>query len=66
MKWVDHAELVGDEKYLKKFWPENLKGTGNLEDTGHSHRSEYNIKVDLKDVGWLSVDWVHFAHCTVQ
>jgi hypothetical protein len=43
------------------FWPENLKGTGKLEDIRHSHRLEYNIKMDLKDVGWLSVDWIHFT-----
>jgi hypothetical protein len=26
------------------------------------HRWEYNIKMDLMEVGWEDLDWIHVAH----
>jgi hypothetical protein len=27
----------------------------------YRHRLEYNIRVDLKEIGWESVDWIHLG-----
>jgi hypothetical protein len=27
----------------------------------HSHRWEDNVRVDLREIGWESVDWMHLA-----
>jgi len=27
----------------------------------HRHRFEDNIRMDLKEVGWKGVDWIHLA-----
>jgi hypothetical protein len=32
----------------------------------HRCRSEDNIKMDLKEIGWLGVDWTHLAWDTVH
>jgi len=49
----------------KQFWSERLKGGDHLEDLGIDGR--HNIKMDLREVGWESVDWIHLAqdgqHC---
>jgi hypothetical protein len=29
-------------------------------------RWEDNIKIDLKEIGWDDVDWIHMAQDTVQ
>jgi hypothetical protein len=41
-----------------KFWLENLKARDHSEDR---RRFEDNIRMDLWEVGWEGVDWVHWA-----
>jgi hypothetical protein len=36
------------------FWSENLKGRPR-------RRWEDNIRMDLRKVGWVGVDWMHLA-----
>jgi hypothetical protein len=41
-----------------KFWPENLKGRDHLEDR---HRCQVNIIMELWEIAWEGVDWIHLA-----
>ena len=40
------------------FWWENLRERDHSEDR---YRLEDNIKMDLKEVGWVSTDWIDLA-----
>jgi hypothetical protein len=35
-----------------RFWPENLEGRDHSEDS---------IRMDLMEIGWEGVDWMHLA-----
>jgi hypothetical protein len=37
---------------LTKVWLENLKGI-------HRHRWKDNIKMDIREIKWKLVDWIH-------
>jgi len=39
------------------FWFENLKGIDHLEDC----RWEGNIRIDLREIRWEGVNWIHLA-----
>jgi hypothetical protein len=39
-----------------KFWPENLKGRDYLR-----RRLEDNIRMDVREIVWEVVDWIHLA-----
>jgi hypothetical protein len=41
-----------------KCWSENLKGRDHSEDR---LRWEDKIRMDLKEIGWKRVDWMHLA-----
>jgi hypothetical protein len=41
-----------------KFWSENLEGRNHAEDLGVDGD---NIRIDLREVEWESVDWMHLA-----
>jgi hypothetical protein len=51
------SEHDGDEKWHPKFWSENPRRLL----VRHRHSREDNIKMDLKEIGWDSVDWIHVA-----
>jgi hypothetical protein len=40
------------------FCLENLKGRGHSEGLG---RREDNIRMDLREIGWKVVEWIHLA-----
>jgi hypothetical protein len=40
------------------FWLENRKGRDHLEDR---RRWKANIGMDLREIGWEGVDWMHLA-----
>jgi hypothetical protein len=40
-----------------KFWSESLKGR----DRSHRLRWEDNIRMDLREVWWEGVGWIHLA-----
>jgi hypothetical protein len=42
-----------------KFWSGNLKGRNLLENVGVG--GKINIRMDLTEIGWEVVDWVHLA-----
>jgi hypothetical protein len=40
---------------------ESLQEKFHLED---SRKRAYNVKMDLKEIGWECVDWIHLAQVT--
>jgi hypothetical protein len=42
-----------------KLLSENLTGRGHSEDLGVD--GENNIRMDLREIGWKDVDWIHLA-----
>jgi hypothetical protein len=42
-----------------EFWCGNLKNGGRVEDRGADWR--INIEMDLKEIGWESLDWIDVA-----
>jgi len=42
-----------------KFWSENLREETTWKTR---HRWEDNIRMDLREVWWEDVDWIHLAH----
>jgi hypothetical protein len=41
------------------FWSENLKRRDHSEDLGID--GKINIRMNLTDIGWKCVDWMHMA-----
>jgi hypothetical protein len=39
-----------------KFWSENQKGRDHFR-----RKWENNVRIDLRDIGWASVAWIHLA-----
>jgi hypothetical protein len=54
------CSVHGDKKNAYRVLVGNPKGTRPL---GRSRRrSEDNIKMDLRLIGWGAMDWIHLAH----
>jgi hypothetical protein len=47
-----------------KFWSENLKMQRQIGRSRHIH--EDNINMDLKEIDWEGVDWIHLTQDRVQ
>jgi hypothetical protein len=47
-----------------EFCLESLKRRNHLDDTGIDRR--IILKMDLRDIGWEGVDWIHLAQNTDQ
>jgi hypothetical protein len=41
-----------------EFWSRNLKEKDHLEDM---QKWEENIRMDLREIGWKGVEWIHLA-----
>jgi CRISPR/Cas system-associated protein Cas7 (RAMP superfamily) len=41
-----------------KFWSENLKGRDHYKSR---HGWVYNVRMDLRKIGWEGTDWIHLA-----
>jgi len=54
MRWVGREARMAEMRKSTKFWLENLKGRENS-----SRIWEDNIKMDLKEIRWEDVDWMH-------
>jgi hypothetical protein len=51
---------MGEMRNAYDVWLENLKGRSHSE--GLRRRWEDNIIMDLREIGWEGVDWMHLAH----
>lgn len=49
-----------EEKYVKRFWWENLKEMDPLEKKKQQQRQD-NIKLYIKEMGWKSDMWIYLA-----
>jgi hypothetical protein len=59
MKWVGHVACTGEKRNTYKMLvkkPEGKKPFGRLR-----CRWEDNIKMDLKEIDWKDVNWIHLA-----
>jgi len=53
MRWAGHVAYM-----YAKCWSENLKGRDHLEDLGVDGKI---VLVDLREIGWEGVNWMHRA-----
>jgi len=59
MRWVDHTARIGEMRNAYNILIGKPEGKRLL---GRSGRIwEYNIKMDLRDIVWEGVDWIHMA-----
>jgi hypothetical protein len=59
MMWAGHVACVGEERNVRKVLMGKPEGKRPL---GRSRcRWEHGIIVDLREIGWGSVDWLHLA-----
>jgi hypothetical protein len=60
MKWVGHVARMGEVRGAYNIlvgWPEGRRPLGRPR-----RRWEDNIKMDLREIGFEDVDWIHWAH----
>jgi hypothetical protein len=58
IKWLGHGAGMGGPEVHTGFWWGNLR---EREQMGKQHRREDNIKMDLQDLGSISMDWIDLA-----
>jgi hypothetical protein len=59
MRWAGHVARVGEERNVYKVLvgkPEGKRPLGRPR-----RRWENGIRIDLREIGWRSVDWIHLA-----
>jgi hypothetical protein len=59
MRWMGHVARMGEERKVYKVSvgkPEGKRPLGRPR-----HRWENGISMDLREIGWESVDWIHLA-----
>jgi len=49
---------MGERRGVYGFWWGNLREKDHLEDT---RGWEYTIRMELKELGWVGMDWIHVA-----
>jgi hypothetical protein len=60
MIWIGHVARTGEMKNAYKILVG--KPEGNRLRGRPGRRWEYNIRMDLREIGWEGVDWIHLAH----
>jgi hypothetical protein len=58
MRWAGHVAHIGEMRgaYILVGRPEGRRPLGR-----HRRRWEDNIKMDLREIGFGDVDWIHWA-----
>jgi hypothetical protein len=59
MRWARHVARMGEDRSAYNIlvgWPEGRRPLGRLK-----RRWEDNIKMDLGEIGFRDVDWIHLA-----
>jgi len=64
MRWAGHVALVGEMRNLYKILVGKPEGKRSLE--RRRFRWEDNIRMDLREIGWHGVDWVHLTQDKAQ
>jgi hypothetical protein len=59
MRWAGHVARMGEERNVYRVLMRKPEGKSPL---GRPRRRwEDGIKMDVKDIGWGSVDWIQLA-----
>jgi hypothetical protein len=59
MRWAGHVARMGEGRNVYGGLVGKLEGKRSLERP--RHRCEDGMKIDLKEIGWRGVDWIHLA-----
>jgi hypothetical protein len=59
MRWAGHVARMGEERKVYRVLMGKLEGTRPL--GRQRHRWEDGIRMDLREIGWGSVDWIQLA-----
>jgi hypothetical protein len=59
MRWAGHVARMGEVRNVCRFLVGKSEGKRPLERP--RRRWEDGIKVDLKEIGWWGVEWIHLA-----
>jgi hypothetical protein len=57
VKWMGHVECMREERKVYKLLMGKFKGKNPLKRP--RHRWENRIKMDLRDINWEDVEWIH-------
>jgi hypothetical protein len=60
MKWVEHVARTGEMRNVYDILFGKPEGKGPVERLGR--RWKDNIRMDLREISWEVVDWMHLAH----
>jgi hypothetical protein len=60
MRWAGHVARVGEGRNVYRVLVGKPEGKRPLERP--RHRREEGIKMDLREIGWGCVEWIHLAH----
>jgi hypothetical protein len=56
MRWAAHVARMGEERHVYRVLMGKPEGKRPLRRP--RHRRENGIRMDLRDIGWGSVDWI--------
>jgi hypothetical protein len=59
MRWAGHAAYMGEMRNAYNIFVAKPEGKRSF--WRHAHRSENNIKMNMCDIFWEGVDWIHLA-----
>jgi hypothetical protein len=59
MRWVGHVAHMGEGRNVYRVLVGKPEGKSPLERP--RHRWEDGIKIDLREIGWGGVEWIHLA-----
>jgi hypothetical protein len=59
MRWAEHVARMGEEKNVYRVLMGKPEGKRPL--VKPRHRWEDGIRMDLREIGWGSVDWIQLA-----
>jgi hypothetical protein len=59
MRWAGHEERMGEMRSVYSILVGKPEGNRPFERS--RHRWEGNIRMDLREIVWESVDWIHLA-----
>jgi hypothetical protein len=57
--WAEHVARMGEMRNVYNILVGNLEGKSSL--GGPRHRWDNNSVMDLREIGWEGVDWIHLA-----
>jgi hypothetical protein len=64
MKWAGHVAHMGNKRNTYRVLERNSKG--KRPQRRPRSRWEDNIKIELKEIGWGVMDWIHLDHVRNQ